>query len=59
MIPVKITSPGAAQQGNSYGVVDEHLHKVLPLHVRELGDEEGPVVAQLHHVVPPDLLTNR
>ena len=35
-------------------MVDEHLCEVLPLHVRPLGDGEGPVEGELHHVVPPD-----
>ena len=35
--------------------MDQHLHKVFPLHVHELRDREGPVEGQLHHVVPPHL----
>jgi hypothetical protein len=33
--------------------MNEHLHKVFPLHVKELGDGEGPVEGEGEHVVPP------
>jgi hypothetical protein len=36
--------------------MDEHLDKILPLHVKELGDGEGPVESQGEHVVPPHIL---
>ena len=35
-------------------MVDQHLREVLPLHIEPLGDGEGPVEGELHHVVPPD-----
>jgi hypothetical protein len=34
-------------------VMNEHLHKVFPLHIKELGDGEGPVEGEGEHVVPP------
>ncbi len=34
-------------------MVDEHLHKIFPLHVKKLGDGEGPVEGEGEHVVPP------
>ena len=34
-------------------MMDEHLHKVFPLHIHELRYGQGPVEGQLHHVVPP------
>jgi hypothetical protein len=33
--------------------MNEHLHKVFPLHIKELGDGEGPVEGEREHVVPP------
>ena len=33
--------------------MNEHLHKVFPLHIKELGDGEGPVEGEGEHVVPP------
>ena len=34
--------------------MDKHLYEVLPLDIRELGEGEGPVERELHHVVPPN-----
>ena len=34
--------------------MDKHLYEVLPLDIRELGEGEGPVKRELHHVVPPN-----
>ena len=52
--PGEVAGPGEGEEGDGGDVVDEHLHKVLPLHVEELHDGEGPVEGELEHVVPPD-----
>ena len=52
--PGEIAGPWEGEEGDGGDVVDEHLCEVLPLHVRPLGDGEGPVEGELHHVVPPD-----
>ena len=52
--PGEIAGPWEGEEGDGGDVVDEHLCEVLPLHVRPLGDGEGPVEGELDHVVPPD-----
>ena len=54
LAPGEVAGPGEGEEGDGGDVVDEHLHKVLPLHVEELHDGEGPVEGELEHVVPPD-----
>ncbi len=51
--PEKIAGPGEGEKGDGGDVMNEHLHKVFPLHVKELGDGEGPVEGEGEHVVPP------
>ena len=34
-------------------MMNEHLHEVLPLNIRPLGDGQRPVEGELDHVVPP------
>jgi len=36
-------------------MVDEHLPKVLPLHIEELRNAQRPVKCHRHHVVPPNI----
>ena len=53
--PEEVAGPGEGEQGDSGDVMDEHLHKVFPPHVKELGDGEGPVEGEGEHVVPPHI----
>ena len=53
--PVHLSGPAEREEGEGGQVVDEHLHEVLPLDIRELGEEEGPVESHFKHVVPPNL----
>ena len=50
----EIASPGEGHQGYCSDMVDKHFPKVFPFYVKKLWNAEGPVEAQLHHVVPPD-----
>lgn len=56
--PGEVDGPAEDHESDGGHVVKKHLPKVLSLHVVELGDEEGPVEAQLDHVVPPDAAVN-
>ena len=37
-VPCEVTGPGEAEESNCSDVMNEHLHKVLPLYIHELGD---------------------
>ena len=49
-----LVAPAESEKGKGGEMVDEHLPEVFPLHVGELGDQEGPVKSHLEHVVPPN-----
>jgi len=53
--PGEVCSPGEHHECDCGVVVDEHLPEVLAFNIEELGDGEGPVEGQLHHVVHPDI----
>ena len=45
--PVHLVAPTESEKSKGGNVVDEHLPKVFPLHISELGDQEGPVKSHL------------
>ena len=53
--PSEVVCPGEHHQQDGGIVVDHHLQEVLPPHIKELWDGEGPVEGELHHVVAPDV----
>ena len=54
-LPGEVSGPGEHHEEDGGVVMDEHLPEVLPLHVEELADGEGPVEGELQHVVAPDV----
>ena len=54
LTPGEVACPGEGEEGDGCDVVDKHFHKILPLHISELRNGEGPVEGELYHVVPPD-----
>ena len=53
--PHKVGGPAEHDERDGGLVVDEHLPEVLPLHIKELAEGQGPVEGHLHHVVEPDV----
>ena len=54
VLPEHLCCPAECKQGQRRQVVYKHLREVLPLYVRELGEEQRPVEGHLEHVVPPN-----
>ena len=52
--PMHLVAPAEGEKSQGGNVMDEHLPKVFSLHVRELGEQHGPVKGHLEHVVPPN-----
>lgn len=53
--PEDIDNPRQAHQDYGGDVMYKHLPKVLPLHVKELGNAQRPVERHGDHVVPPNV----
>ncbi len=51
----EVADPREGQQSDGGQVVHKHFPEIFALHVEKLGDAQGPVEAQLDHVVPPDI----
>lgn len=54
-----VDDPRETHQEYRCDMVDEHLPEVLPFHIKELADAEGPVEGHGDHVVPPDVTAHR
>jgi len=53
--PGEMGGPGEGDEENCGVVMNEHLPEVLPLHVKELADREGPIEGEFNHVVDSDI----